>query len=181
MNPIRDSITREHVRISELEMIFSKFGTNPKLFSWVLSVLEILEPEQVWRGVGLLRILARTRSLSEQELAALAEKAELAEHWVARLNLCQLLSITGVPASVRDDFFPFLRESFADRRQIVRAWAISALLTFGQDARFRSEIAEMLRKARRESGKAMQARLRQLKVIRRAETRKVPGSSATKH
>lgn len=164
MNPIRDPLTREQVRISELEEIYSRFGNNPRIFSWTISVMEILEPNQVWRAIGLLRILARTRALSEQELAVLSEKAEMAEHWVARLNLCQLLAVNGVPASARDDFFPFLHASFADRRQIVRAWAISALATFRHDDRFRSEIAIMLRKARRESGKAMQARLRQLKA-----------------
>src|SRR4051812_39207471 len=105
MNPIRNQITQERVRIPELEKIYSQFGANPQLFSWAISALEILEPDQVWRGLGLLRMLARTRALSEGELAALAEKADMAEHWVARLNLCQLLAVTGVPLSVRDDLF----------------------------------------------------------------------------
>ena len=164
MNPIKDQIARERVQIAELEQIYFRFGSDPRLFSWVIPTLEELEPDCVWRGIWLLRRLAKVRAFSERELAVLASKADIAEHWTARLNLCQMLAITGVPASVRDELFPFLRESFADRRQIIRAWAISALVIFRQDERFRSEIARMLRSARRESGKAMQARLRRLEV-----------------
>lgn len=162
MNPLKDRIARERVQVSELEQLYSQFGSNPRLFSWVISALETLEPEHAWRGIWLLRRLAKMCAFSEEELAALAAKADIVEHWTARLNLCQLLAITGVPASVRDELFPFLRESFADRRQIIRAWAISALVGFRQDERFSSEISGMLRSARRESGKAMQARLRRL-------------------
>jgi len=155
---------RERVQIAELEPIYSRFGSDPRLFSWVISVLEVLEPEQVWRGIWLLRRLSKARAFSEQELVTLAARADIAEHWTARLNLCQLLAITGIPAPVRDELFPFLREAFVDRHQIIRAWAISAMTTFRSDERFQTEIDSMLRQARREPGKAMQARLRRLKV-----------------
>ncbi len=162
MNLLKDRIARERIRVREMEQIYAQFGSHASLFSWAAAAFEFLEPDQMWRGLWLLRRLARTRKFSESEMTILAGKADLATHWTARLYLCQLLAITGVPESARDDFFPFLRQSFADRRQIIRAWAISALVTFKEDARFRSGIAGLLRQARRENGKAMQARLRQL-------------------
>lgn len=166
MNPFKNEIIRERVRVGDLEEIYSRCGSNPQLFPWVISALEILEPDQMWRGLWLLRRLAKTRAFSEQELTALAERADGATNWKARLNLCQLLAITGIPAPVREVFFPFLRESFVDRRPIIRAWAISTLVTFEGDRRFQSEIAAMLLSAQRERGKAMQARLRRLRSSR---------------
>ena len=175
MNPLSDQLTRAKVQIPELTEIYLRWGANPALATWAISSLEIMEPSQVWRALWLLRQIAQTRELSEQELSALAEKGDIVEHWTARLNLCQLLAATGVPASVRDELFPFLRESFSDRRQIIRAWAISALVTFQADKRFRPEIEKMLRQAHREAGKAMQARLRRLKRSGRKQ------DSATRH
>lgn len=125
----------------------------------------MLDPDQTWRIFWLLRQLAKTRELSESELQQLSEKADATDHWIARLNLCQLFAATGVPATLREDIFPFLRESFGDHRVIVRAWAISALAHFGNDMRFRAEIGAMIRKAQKEGGKSMQARLRYVKPL----------------
>jgi len=162
VNLLKDKIARERMRIPELEALYSQTAANPRLGAWAVSSLESLEPEQTWRAIWLLRRVAKTRELSVEELGALTEKVDMAEHWIARLNLCQLFAATGVPASLREDLFPFLRESFADRRQIIRAWAISALATFQDDPCYRPEIKALLRNARKEKGKAMQARLRRL-------------------
>lgn len=166
MNPLTERIAQDRLRIPGLERLYSELGARAEFFSWTLSALDFLEPEQTWRAIWLVRRLAKTRELSEAELRDLSERLDAAGHWIARLNVCQLFAVTGVPPSVREEMFPFLREAFADRRVIIRAWAISALVRFGDDARYRSEIRAMLRKARSESGKSMQARLRRLKSFR---------------
>ena len=98
MNLLTERIARDQMRIPELERLYSEIGDRAEFFSWLLSAVDFLEPEQMWRAIWLVRRLAKMRELSESELQELSERSDVAGHWIARLNLCQLFAAAGVPS-----------------------------------------------------------------------------------
>ncbi|HEY0946129.1 MAG TPA: hypothetical protein VGD81_12710 [Opitutaceae bacterium] len=156
-------LTRDAVKVAELEAIYARQGGSPGFAADAIWAMRQLDADLAWRAVWLLKRHAREHPLAEADLLRIASCADEATHWVSRLTLCQMFSDTGWPASANDTVFPFLVESFANRRVIIRAWAVSALLRLKAHPKYREQVTAILRKARADSGKAMQARLRQLK------------------
>ncbi len=148
--------------VAELDRIYGAWGKGPDFLSAAVSALRQLDPDRAWRAVWLMRRCARDQGFPEQEFARLASSIEEYTHWLARLTLCQLLAETGCPRAHREAVYPFLIESFSDRRVIVRAWAISALVKFEDDSRYRQNIRGLRRAANQDPAKSMQARLRHL-------------------
>ena len=148
--------------VRALEHIYRAWPEKDVLASEALFAMRQLDADLAWRAVWLLRRLAREGKLGERQLIQIAAAADEMTHWLSRLNLCQLFSTTNCPGAMREAAYPFLSECFSDRRVIVRAWAISALFGFRADPEYREPVAAMIRAAKKETGKAMQARLRHL-------------------
>ena len=162
MSTLLHILSKDALRVSELEEVLRTFRSSRGLIVDTVSAIRRLEPEFAYRAVWLLRRLAQESLLEAKTLRRIAEAAEETTHWLTRLCLCQLFSDTGCPREIRECVFPFLVECFADKRVLIRAWAISALATFGADARYRMEFEAMLAQAKRDTSKAMKARLRHL-------------------
>ena len=162
MNNLLDLLAKESVKVAALERIYADAHAHPEFAGEAIRAMRLLDSDVSWRAVWLVKRLARDRKLSEADLVRLAACAEEMSHWAARLNLCQLFATTGCPLAARDALYPYLVACFANRRVMIRAWAISALVEFQDDPKYRKQVAAMLRQARTDPGGSMIARLRQL-------------------
>jgi len=167
MNNLLDLLAKESVKVAALERIYADTPEHPEFAREAIRAMRLLDSDITWRAVWLLKRLARDRKLSEADLVRLASCADEMSHWAARLNLCQLFATTGCPLAAREALYPYLVECFANRRVMLRSWAISALVEFQDDPKYRKQVAAMLRQARTDSGGSMIARLRQLAAGRR--------------
>jgi len=162
MNHLLILLAQDSLKIAHLERIYAAHRESPNLARDALSAMQQLDAEIAWRAVWVLKQLGRDGKLTEADLNRLAEYAEEASHWAARLNLCQLFAQTGCPPAMRETLFPFLEESFGNRRVIIRAWALSVLVGFREEKKFRPRIDAMIREARADQNASMKARLRHL-------------------
>lgn len=167
MNVLFDLLVKEPVRVSDLERMYGAYAGRPEFVDEVIRAFRQLDPDIAWRAAWLLRRHARIHGLQEHELMRLIQCADEQEHWIARLNLCQLFAATGCPARARETLFPFLADCFRDRRTIVRAWALSALMAFRGEQAYARIVADMVRRARQDRAASMQARLRHLERMQR--------------
>jgi hypothetical protein len=157
-------LSKDDVDVPTLTRIYAGMENASEFLADAIRALHHLDDEQAWRALWLLRRCAEDNDnrLDEDSLIRISDRAGELRHWIARLNLCQLFAATGCPPAVRETLFPVLAACFDDRRVIVKAWAISALNTFARDPNYRDQIAGMLREAKRNPAKSMQARLRHL-------------------
>jgi len=172
-------LTSEHrVSVRSLENIYAAHGHREEFVGDVFRLFDLLDHENLWQPLWLLKACARDNRLSEDRVAQLVGHLDGFTHWISRLTLCQLLAQTGCPAALRDDVYPVLADCFSDRRVIIRAWALSALIRF-DEPRFQKPVATMLRSAQKDPNKSMQARLRKLVPAKRkaAHTRSASRNS----
>ena len=156
-------IESEGTTVSALRRLHAGNRATPGFFAEVAALLDVLDEDAAWRAVWFLKSAAEDGMLGAREIETVAGNVEVSRHWAARLLLCQLFARVECLESERENVFEFLLKCFTDRRVIVRAWALSAMWRFRRDPRFGIEIQRCLRAARKDPGKAMQARLRQLR------------------
>jgi hypothetical protein len=84
--------------------------------------------------------------------------------WAGRLLLCQLLSAQpALMDAAPDEAAGFLRDRANDPKPTVRAWSVDAFHRLARrHAAFRPEARRLVRAARRDPAKCVQARLRHL-------------------
>lgn len=162
MNPLVEQLAKESLSVAALASHYKSWRSNERLVDQALAVVDQLEPKAVTRALWIVHKSGNDFGLNGGQLKRLSEIADSADHWVARLLLCQIFATHVCPAGSREDVFPFLEKCFADRRVIIRAWAISALYPFRTDPIYKHEICMMLKIARKDQRKSMQARLRRL-------------------
>jgi len=162
MNGLLSLLSKDSIKVAHLERIYAGHGASQGFAADSISAMRQLDADMAWRAIWLLKRLAVDRRLGVTDLVRVTQCAEEMTDWAARLNLCQLLATTGCPASVRAALYPYLVECFANRRPMIRAWAISVLVGFQGDARYRKSVQAMLREARADSAGSIQARLRRL-------------------
>lgn len=162
MNNLLDLLTKESVKVAALERIYANHHEDPEFASGAISAMRQLDTDIAWRAAWLLKRHALDRKLSEADLERLALCAEEMTHWASRLVLCQLFAVTGCPSSVRDAVYPYFVECFANRRPMIRAWAISVLSEFQDDPKYRKRVAAMLLAAKADPAGSVIARLRRL-------------------
>lgn len=166
MHSLLPLLAKENVKIANLERIYAAHGGQPGFADAALSAMRLLDPELAWRAVWLLKQLALDGKLGATELERLARSADELTHWASQLDLCQLFARTGVPSSVRELTYPFFLECTSNKRVIIRAWAISVLVTFCDDPKYRKSVAALLREAKKDAAPSMIARLRHLPTMR---------------
>lgn len=164
MSALLSHLSRPHLTALDLSSLYTQFRTRPDFTADLIAALDHLDPDLTHRALSLLTQLARTSPLAPEDLARIADRLDASEHWLHRLTACQLLSSTPIPPELGSDVVPFLQRCFTDRRVIIRAWALTAMLPFRTDPRFRPDVLAALRLARRDPAKSMQARLRQLNL-----------------
>jgi hypothetical protein len=150
------------VTVAELKSLYDRFKARPEFVAEVITTLHQLEPEAAWRAVWLLRRAAAESKLHQPDLGKIAGFIDGSDHWIFRLALCQLFSEAGVFPELREPVFPFLQRCFADRRVILRAWALTAMMGLEEDPAYRRTVRRLRRVAGHDSSKVMQARLRRL-------------------
>lgn len=160
MNALLSLLAQDSIKVAQLERIYAAHCLAPGLPADAMTAMRLLDSDLAWRAVWILKQLARERKLTEPHLIQLARCAGEMRHWASRLNLCQLFSMTGCPAAAREELYPYLVECFANRRVMIRAWAISAMIGFQADLAYRKPVAAMLRQAQADPGSSMKARLR---------------------
>jgi hypothetical protein len=162
MSALLQHLTRAHLPASALRSLYAQFHTSPTFIPDLISALDHLDPDLTHRALSLLTQAARTSPLSLEHLARIADRLDASDHWLHRLTACQLLAAAPLPLELAEDVFPFLQRAFTDHRVIIRAWALTAMLSFRDHPRFRPDVLAALRVARRDPAKSMQARLRQI-------------------
>jgi len=162
MDNLPSLLGKDTVKVAHLERIYAASSSSQSFVADVISAMRQLDSDVAWRAVWLLKRHARKRKLLEGDLVRLAQCAEEMPHWASRLNLCQLFGTTGCPISAREALYPYLVESFANQRPMIRAWAISVLVDFQTDEKYRTPVAAMLREARNDTAGSIVARLRQM-------------------
>ena len=162
MSALLPHLSRDHLTARDLNACYDHFRTRPDFIPDLISALDQLDPDLTYRALALVLKLARTSPLSSEDLARIVDRLDASDHWLHRLTACQLLSAARLPPELGSDIVPFLQRCFTDRRVIIRAWALTAMLSFRSDPRFRSTVDASLRLARRDRAKSMQARLRQI-------------------
>jgi hypothetical protein len=162
MAAVLNHLSRERLTARDLDALYTRLHAHPDFAAELISALDQLDAHLTYRALALLLKLARASALSPQHLPRIADRLDASDHWLHRLIACQLLAAVPLPLAFADDIMPFLERSFDDRRVIVRAWALTAMLSFRRDPRFRSTVLAALHRARRDPAKSMQARLRQI-------------------
>jgi hypothetical protein len=178
MNGLLSVLTKDSIKVAQLERIYSAYGASAGFAGDAISAMRQLDAEVAWRAIWLLKRLAVDHRLDDADLFRLAQCAEEMTDWASRLNLCQLLAITGCPVATREALYSYLVECFANRRPMIRAWAISVLAGFGSDERYRKPVKAMLREAHADSAGSIQARLRRLKLKNRPNQSSEPPPTA---
>ncbi len=159
MNALEDILLSSETKVNDLERLYSVDRHRQGFLEQAVKLTEVMEEEQAWRALWLLRRAAEDGALPQRDLIRVVENLGLTRHWTWRLVACQLLAAVDCPRAERDSVADFLSECFEDRRVIVRAWALSALCRgWSEDERTKRCMAA----ARRDPAKAMQARLRHL-------------------
>lgn len=166
MNRLLGLLSKDAIKVGDLQRIYATHGASEDFAANAISAMRQLDANVAWRAVWLLKRLAVEHRLGDAEVARIAQYAEEMTDWASRLNLCQLLAATGCPASSREALFPYLVECFANRRPMIRAWAISVLVGFQAEKSYRKSVRAMLRKAQADPAGSIQARLRLLKLTK---------------
>lgn len=166
MTDLLSLLSRDSIRVAHLERIYAAQGMSEGFAAEAIRAMRQLDAELAWRAVWLLKRLAVDGQLGDADLARIAECAEEMSDWASRLNLCQLLAATGCPPASREVLYPYLVECFANRRPMIRAWAISVLVGFQPEKKYRRAVQAMLREAQADSAGSVQARLRRLGLNR---------------
>jgi hypothetical protein len=162
MSALLHVLSKDDVNVQALERVYRAYGSSPEFLDDALSAMRQLDIELAWRALWLLNRAGRDRALPEATLAKVAAYVDELAGWAARLCACQLFAAHPCPYASRETLFPFLSECFADRRVILRAWALSALRHFCDDAKFARHYSVMLSHARDDPAASMKARLRHL-------------------
>jgi len=163
MNSLLSLLGKDSIKVTHLERIYAGASTSENFATDAISAMRQLDSDVAWRGVWLLKRHARKHRLPDGDLIRLAQCAEELPHWASRLNLCQLFATTGCPQAARESLYPYLVECFANRRPMIRAWAISVLAGFRDDKKYRKPVAAMLRETQKDPAGSIQARLRNLR------------------
>lgn len=162
MSALLALLSRDRLTSRDLDDLHAQFHTRPDLISDLIAALDQLDADIAYRAMTLLLKIARSSLLSARDFTRIADRLDASDHWIYRLTACQLLAAQPIPHDLGGDVFPFLQRCLTDRRVIIRAWALTAMLPFRRDPRFRPAVAAALRLARRDPAKSMQARLRQI-------------------
>lgn len=163
MTSLLNLLSKDSIKVAHLERIYAAHGSSEGFASDAISAMRLLDSDVAWRAIWLLKRLAGEHRLGDADLTRIARCAEEMTHWASRLNLCQMLAITGCPTASREVLYPYLVECFANRRPMIRAWAISVLVGFQAEERYRTSVEAMLRDAQADSAGSIQARLRRLR------------------
>jgi hypothetical protein len=147
---------------AEMREFYERYPAPEKLPLRVVGQIPLLDGVSQGNAASLLLHCARSRALDEETLGALVEHCDAASFWVTRLALCQIFARHDCAPEHRETLFPFLEESFSDSHLITRAWALSALARFRDDAEFRTIYEFWRERAATEEAPAMRARLRHL-------------------
>ncbi len=166
MSGLFSLLSTEALDVAALERIYRVYGQHPMFVADAISAMRQLDPDRAFRAAWLLCRRSRDTEFDEPTLARIATCAEEMDHWISRLTLCQFFSRTGCPPAVRESLYPFLADCFNDRRVIIRAWALSALVPFADEPKYRPQVKKMMLEAQKDPSKAMQARLRHLEGTR---------------
>lgn len=166
MSVLLGYLGRERLTVTQLEQLYEQGKARPGFVDDVIAALGQLDPENAHRALWLLRKIAGEAGLDAAAISRVMEYVDVSTHWLFRLTLCQLLAETKCPPALADEVFSFLKKSFGDRRVIVRAWALTAVLQLPRRREREGKIREMVRTAERDPAKSMQARLRRLKKQR---------------
>jgi hypothetical protein len=162
MSSLLSLLSRDGIKVAHLERIYTAHCASQGFAADAISAMRQLDADVAWRAIWLLKRLAVEQRLDDADLIRLTECAEEMTDWASRLNLCQLFATTGCPASRREALYPYLIDCFANRRPMIRAWAISVLVGFQADERYRKPVKAMLREAQGDLAGSIQARLRRL-------------------
>ena len=162
MSALLPFLAKDELSVSQLEQWYAVNRSDPGLPDAAISAMAQLDSEIAWRAVWMLRRITKDAKLTSDQVARICEAAPSILHWAWRLTLCQLLARTGIPPTCREDIFPFLADCFRDRRTIVRAWALSAMMHCKADRPHRAHVAAAFRSAQRDRSPSMRARLRHL-------------------
>lgn len=173
MSDLLSLLSQDTIKVAHLERIYAAHRAR-SLVDDAIRAMRQLDSALAWRAIWLLKRLAADCRISDEDLERIAQYAEEMTHWAARLNLCQLLARTGCPGASREVLYPYLVECFRNRRPMIRAWAISVLVGFGADEKYRGPVNAMLRKAAADSAGSIQARLR---LLRRSSLKRRSKSS----
>lgn len=163
MSVLLGYLGRERVSAAQLERLYEQGKARPGFATEVVAALAQLDPDIAHRAVWLLRKLAGETRLDDAAMRRVVEYIDASGHWIFRLTLCQLFAETDCPRDVADDVRAFLRKNVEDRRVIIRAWALTALMRMPRELVSESERQQLWRAAERDPAKSMQARLRLLK------------------
>ncbi len=162
MSVLLGYLGRERLTVTQLEQLYEQGKARPGFVHEVIATLGQLDPEKAHRALWLLRKVSAESCLDAAAVSRVIECSDVSEHWLFRLTLCQLLAETTCPPEAAEDAFSVLRKCFDDRRVIIRAWALTALVRLPRDRAREGEIRERVRAAERDPAKSMQARLRHL-------------------
>jgi hypothetical protein len=159
MRALENVLLSPEAKVHDLERLYSSERHRAEFLEHAVRLIEVMEAEDAWRVLWLLRRAAEDGELPQRDLGRVLQNLGLTRHWTWRLVACQLLAAVDCPRAEREYVADFLFECFEDRRVIVRAWALSALWRgWAGEERTR----DCMKTARRDPAKAMQARLRQL-------------------
>ena len=164
MNSLIIPLGQDSVDVPELRRIYANRHGEPVFIDDCILALDQMDSELAWRAAWLLLHAAREGVLRDQGVVRIGMIADGIENWVARLNLCQLFSVTGCPVTARETVFPFLVSCFEDRRLFIKAWALAAIVRFYEDPEYSREVSAIIKKAKAHPSKSMGARVRALKL-----------------
>jgi hypothetical protein len=162
VHPWQGVIESGETKVATLRELYARNREVSGFLAEVAGLLETLDEVAACSALWILKTAAEDGVLGDREVAVVARSVGASRHWAWRLLLCQLFARVDCPESERENVFEFLVKCFVDRRVITRAWALSAMWRFRGDPRFRTEVNRCIRSARKDPGKAMQARLRHL-------------------
>ena len=164
MSNLLQILSSKCLSVPELEELYAVYGQESWFIGETVRALRVLDPERAPGAVWLLAQAAKENRLEAPVLKKLVELSAELTHWTSRLVLCQLFARARCPEDSSDELFAFLEECFQDRRVIVRAWAVSAMMPLSSDPRFKRQIAAHLRNAKADPAKSMRARMRHLQA-----------------
>lgn len=164
-----DLEAKPRIAVARLEALYRREAGRPRFARDVAEAVASGVPALERGGAWLLERMRRDgRELPASEWELVLEALGGVRDWVARLELCQLLSrhprlLADEPAAVVE----FVRACARDPKPFVRAWGLTALHALGErHAAYRAEARRALKKAEKDPAKSVRARVRRVKDLK---------------
>lgn len=158
---------KDHLGAAALDRFVSQHAADDRLLQHLVELAESGDSRgQIITTALLKRYLERDIRFDGNLVARIFDLLASGQHWETTLHLLQMIPRLPIPSSDAERLCDLLYDISGHSNAFVRAWAYSALHHLAElHSEYRSDVRELLNRARRKESASIRARLRQLRPL----------------